>query len=287
MKKLNELMSLEGRVALITGGCGHLGQTFAATFMELGADVVLLDIQKEESVVQSLRNEYSTKVISLSCDIEKEEDIQKSVANALETFNRLDIVVNNAAFVGTSDLEGWGTSFEKQSPETWRRALEVNLTAPFVLVKSCLEALRSSGNGSIINIGSTYGVVGAVMSLYEGTSMGSPAAYAASKGGLIQFTRWLATVLAPVIRVNSISPGGVWRNQPCPVTLWLPWSDEASSRLIALESRSNFLGWDFSGGQEAVTSCRVAAEVLKGESKSSLSAAAGHEPHPGVVAGYR
>ena len=76
MKKLNELMSLEGRVALITGGCGHLGQTFAATFMELGADVVLLDIQKEESVVESLCNEYSTKVISLSCDIEKEEDIQ-------------------------------------------------------------------------------------------------------------------------------------------------------------------------------------------------------------------
>lgn len=214
MKKLNELMSLEGRVALISGGCGHLGQTFAATFMELGADVVLLDIQKEESVVQSLRNEYSTKVICISCNMEQEEDIRKSVANALETFNRLDIVVNNAAFVGTSDLEGWGTSFEKQSPETWRRALEVNLTAPFVLVKSCLEALRSSGNGSIINIGSTYGVVGAVMSLYEGTSMGSPAAYAASKGGLIQFTRWLATVLAPVIRVNSISPGGVWRNQP-------------------------------------------------------------------------
>ena len=69
MKKLNELMSLEGRVALITGGCGHLGQTFAATFMELGADVVLLDIQKEESVVQSLRNEYSKKVICISCEM--------------------------------------------------------------------------------------------------------------------------------------------------------------------------------------------------------------------------
>ena len=113
-----------------------------------------------------------------------------------------------------SDLEGWVTSFEKQSPDTWRRALEVNLTAPFVLVQSCLDALRSSSHGSIINIGSTYGVGGAVMSLYEGTSMGNPAAYAASKGGLIQFTRWLSTVLAPQIRVNSISPGGIWREQP-------------------------------------------------------------------------
>ena len=66
MKKLNELMSLEGRVALVTGGCGHLGQTFAATFMELGADVVLLDIQKEEYVVESLRNEYSRKVVCIA-----------------------------------------------------------------------------------------------------------------------------------------------------------------------------------------------------------------------------
>jgi len=214
MKKLNELMSLEGRVALITGGCGHLGQTFAETLMELGANVVLLDMQENENVCESLREHYSSKVISMSCDLEKENDIQNSVANTLKIFNRLDIVVNNAAFLGTSDLEGWVTSFEKQTPETWRRALEVNLTAPFVLVQSCLDALAVSGRGSIINIGSTYGVGGPVMSLYEGTSMGMPAAYAASKGGLIQFTRWLSTVLAPGIRVNSISPGGIWRDQP-------------------------------------------------------------------------
>jgi NAD(P)-dependent dehydrogenase (short-subunit alcohol dehydrogenase family) len=214
MKKLNELMSLEGRVALITGGCGHLGQTFAETLMELGANVVLLDVQENETVCESLREHYSSKVISMSCDLEKENEIKNSVADALKIFNRLDIVVNNAAFVGTSDLEGWATSFEKQTPDTWRRALEVNLTAPFVLVKSCLDALAVSGRGSIINIGSTYGVGGPVMSLYEGTSMGMPAAYAASKGGLIQFTRWLSTVLAPGIRVNSISPGGIWRDQP-------------------------------------------------------------------------
>jgi NAD(P)-dependent dehydrogenase (short-subunit alcohol dehydrogenase family) len=214
MKKLNELMSLEGRVALITGGCGQLGQTFAETLMELGANVVLLDVQENETVCESLREHYSSKVISMSCDLEKENEIKNIVADTLKTFNRLDIVVNNAAFVGTSDLEGWVTSFEKQTPETWRRVLEVNLTAPFVLVQSCLDALRASGRGSIINIGSTYGVGGAVMSLYEGTSMGSPAAYAASKGGLIQFTRWLSTVLAPGIRVNSISPGGIWRDQP-------------------------------------------------------------------------
>ena len=68
-------------------------------------------------------------------------------------------------------------------------------------------------NGSIINVASIYGVLGPNYSLYEGTDMGNPAAYAVSKGGLIQLTRWLSTTLAPDIRVNTISPGGVFRNQ--------------------------------------------------------------------------
>ena len=74
--------------------------------------------------------------------------------------------------------------------------------------------LREHGKGTIVNIGSIYGVAGPDLRLYEGTKMGNPAAYAASKGGLIQLTRWLSTVLAPDIRVNCISPGGVFRNQP-------------------------------------------------------------------------
>ena len=77
-----------------------------------------------------------------------------------------------------------------------------------------MPALRASGHGSIIHISSLYGVVGPDMRLYEDTAMGNPAAYGASKGGLIQLNRWLSTVLAPEIRVNAISPGGLWRGQP-------------------------------------------------------------------------
>ena len=66
----------------------------------------------------------------------------------------------------------------------------------------------------MINISSIYGLVGPDMRLYEGTAMGNPAAYGASKGGLLQLTRWLATTMAPTVRVNSITPGGLWRNQP-------------------------------------------------------------------------
>jgi NAD(P)-dependent dehydrogenase (short-subunit alcohol dehydrogenase family) len=135
-------------------------------------------------------------------------------AHVSDKFGRADILVNNAGFVGDSKLSGWVAPFEEQRIDTWRRAVEVNLTAPFHLSQVLAPMLKASGKGSIINVGSIYGVVGPDLRLYEDTPMGNPAAYAASKGGLIQTTRWLSAVLAPDIRVNSISPGGVARNQP-------------------------------------------------------------------------
>jgi NAD(P)-dependent dehydrogenase (short-subunit alcohol dehydrogenase family) len=124
------------------------------------------------------------------------------------------VLINNAAFTGTAGLEGWVVPFEEQSVSTWRRALEVNLTAAFDLVKGLAPILARSEGGSVINIASIYGAYGPDHRLYADTPMGNPAAYAASKGGLIQLTRWLATTLAPRVRVNSISPGGIRRGQP-------------------------------------------------------------------------
>src|SRR5262249_36596755 len=74
--------------------------------------------------------------------------------------------------------------------------------------------LAGSGHGAVINVASIYGIVGPNLALYTATDLGNPAAYAASKGGLLQLTRWLATVLAPRVRVNAISLGGVRRAQP-------------------------------------------------------------------------
>ena len=79
-------------------------------------------------------------------------------------------------------MTGWATSFEQQTIETWRRAIEVNLTAPFHLVQLLASHLKASGKGSVINIASIYGLLGPDWSIYEGTGMGNPAAYAASKG---------------------------------------------------------------------------------------------------------
>jgi NAD(P)-dependent dehydrogenase (short-subunit alcohol dehydrogenase family) len=209
-------MSLKGRVAVITGGAGHIGSAMAEALAELGAKIVILDISLESClpVCERISREYAIETLPLAVNLAQEKHIRMVPDEVTNKFGRLDILVNCAAFVGTSKLQGWITPFEEQSTDTWKQALDVNLTAPFILTQACTSALRNSGNGSVINVASTYGLVGPDMRLYNGTDMGNPAAYAVSKGGLLQLTRWLATVLAPDIRVNAISPGGIWRNQP-------------------------------------------------------------------------
>ncbi len=216
MKPLSQIMDLHGRTALVTGASGHIGRTIAQTLAELGSDLVLVDMPgtQLESLPALLSSFPDISVEVLACDLELGEERERLVQSFKGRYEALDILVNNAAFVGTSGLQGWATPFLEQTVDTWRRAMEVNLTTVFDLCKSLTPDLMRGQGASIINITSIYGELGPDWRLYEGTSMGNPAAYSASKGGLIQLTRWLATTLAPSIRVNAISPGGVVRNQP-------------------------------------------------------------------------
>ncbi len=216
MRTLSQLANLEGRVALITGGAGHLGSTMADALAELGCSVCLLDRNREalEAAQTQLQARWQSPVATLEIDLESETERAAVAGWVKDRFGRADILVNNAGFVGDSKLQGWVVPFEEQAISTWRRAVEVNLTAAFHLSQVLTPLLRASGHGSIVNVGSIYGVAGPDMRLYEGTAMGNPAAYAASKGGLLQSTKWLAAVLGPDVRVNAISPGGIARNQP-------------------------------------------------------------------------
>ena len=210
------LQDLEGRCILITGAAGGLGRVMADTLAELGASLILVDRPECDMEVlgKDLRTRWGVNVLSMSCDLESEASRVELIQRVLQGGQGLNCLINNAAFVGSSDLTGYVVPFEEQTMETWRRALEVNLTAAFHLCQGLAPLLRSTPGGNIINIASIYGHYGPDWSLYEGTSMGNPAAYGASKGGLIQLTRWLATTLAPDVRVNGISPGGIYRNQP-------------------------------------------------------------------------
>lgn len=207
---------MTGCYSVITGGTGNLGSVIAETFAELGSHIIVVD-QKSSNFAElesKLLNTWSAKSTFIECDLEKEDARDAALLQIKSKFDKIHCLVNNAAFCGSSQLDGWNSPFEKQSLVTWRRATEVNLTAPFHFARGLFPELKSSGSGNIINIASIYGELGPDWSLYNGTKLGNPAAYNASKGGLLQLTRWLATTLAPDVRVNAISPGGILRSQP-------------------------------------------------------------------------
>lgn len=209
-------MNLKGRRALITGATGGLGRVMADTLAELGADLILVDRPGADfqSLAQSVAPKWGVVIQHFHCDLEQQGQRTELIGRLKNSGQSLNILINNAAFVGTSELQGWGVPFAEQTVDTWRRAFEVNLTAAFDLCQGLAPLLTVAEGASIINVASIYGEFGPVWSLYEGTRMSNPAAYSASKGGLLQLSRWLATTLAPQVRVNAISPGGVYRNQP-------------------------------------------------------------------------
>jgi NAD(P)-dependent dehydrogenase (short-subunit alcohol dehydrogenase family) len=215
MKTIAQLSDLSGKVALITGGAGHIGRAVAGGLAELGCKLCLLDTAHSDVVAVSreMESRWKTEIVPLQVDLE-DETSRASVRPFVEGhFGRLDVLINNAAFYSVEKLEGWVAPFEEQSLTVMRRCIEVNLIAGFHLAQALSSLMRKHG-GSIINVSSIYGVLGPDMSLYGGTEMGNPAAYGMSKGGLVQMTRWMATMLAPQIRANCISLGGVFRNQP-------------------------------------------------------------------------
>lgn len=188
----------------------------AQTLSELGADIVIVDLDpaacNELSATLPASSEVPT--LTLPGDIADVEFWKEAPSLIDDAVGRLDIVIHCAAFVGTTHMEGWAVPFAEQTTDAWKVAMDVNLSSFFTMVRELQPLLEVSGRGSVVSVSSIYGMVGPDMRLYEGLDMANPAAYAASKGGLIQLGRYLATVLAPRIRVNTVSPGGLRRNQP-------------------------------------------------------------------------
>ena len=140
-------------------------------------------------------------------------DALADAVSTIEALGACDVLVHNAAFTGTSGVPGYAVPFEQQTDEAFELATRLNLAVPFSLTRRLTPLLRANGRGSVINVSSIYGLVGPKLQLYKGTEMGNPAAYAATKGGLAQLTRYLSTVLAPDVRVNAFAPGGIERGQ--------------------------------------------------------------------------
>lgn len=216
MGRFQEFSDLTGRQALITGASGGLGKVFADTLAELGANLILTDRSPSglQALSHDLHSNWGVRVDYFPCDLEIPQERTDFITTIRKSTQSLNVLVNTAALVGDSNIEGWTEIFEMQSIHTWRRALEVNLISIFDLCQGLLPLLKYSKGSSIVNIGSIYATYAPDWKLYANTHLGNPAAYGASKAGLVYLTKWLATTLAPDIRVNSISPGGIFRDQP-------------------------------------------------------------------------
>ena len=132
---LKKLMSLKGRQALVTGATGHLGQVISETLAELGANLFLTDLSEKrlKKLQLKIMRKYKVRCKTVTCDLEAENDRWQVLEEVKSHRHGLNILVNNAAFVGDFRANGWAVSLEKQSIKTWRRAMEVNLTAAFQL----------------------------------------------------------------------------------------------------------------------------------------------------------
>lgn len=201
------------RIAAITGGAGHIGRAIAHKLAGRGVTIAVLDksVQSGEALAAELQAQHGEGHRFIEADLMQPESFATIQSRIAEAFGRLDYLVNNAAFY--DDTPGWGVPFAQEGYDAWLKVMRVNLLAPFFLVQGLHPLLEKSDDASVVNIGSMYNVVGPDHGLYEGTQMSNPAAYSASKGGLLSTTRWLATVLAPRVRVNMVSPGGIGRGQ--------------------------------------------------------------------------
>jgi len=204
MRVLNSF-SLKGKVALLTGGAGQYGRQIEEALYEAGAELYLAsrNLAALEEVAESLRHDGGN-VSALQLDLSSEASMDEVVAKIVARSGRLDILVNNA--VTRSATNGWNQPLAK-----FDESLHVNASAMFYLTRLAAEEMKKQQSGSIINIGSYMGLLGPNPTNYGGTDMmtnPSPI-YFFEKGGMVNFTRWAASILGEYqIRVNCINPGG-------------------------------------------------------------------------------
>lgn len=200
-----QTFSLAGKTAVVTGATGLYGRPFAEALCQAGATVVVTS--RSVRVAEATARELavgSGSALGLGLDQGNEESIARFGAELLERCGRIDVLVNNA-------VHRQGGGIDDTSAADWDATTAVNSRGLFLLTQLITTAMRhQGGGGSVINIGSIYGIVGPDFPIYDGTTMTSPAFYSYDKAGMIGFTRYLASALGPDgIRVNCLCPGGL------------------------------------------------------------------------------
>jgi NAD(P)-dependent dehydrogenase (short-subunit alcohol dehydrogenase family) len=191
--------SLLDKIIIVTGGSGLLGREIIKNLESKGAIAINADIN-----VFTDFEKHTTNV-----DITSEESISNAIKWVVDSYGKIDGLVNNA-YPRTKD---WGTKFEDITYESWQKNVDIQMNSTFLFIQKIMPELLKT-KGSIVNMTSIYGVVGNDLTIYENTSINTAAPYSAIKGGVINFTRYLASYYGRQgVRVNCVSPGGIFDNQ--------------------------------------------------------------------------
>jgi len=216
--KVIKKFDLTGKIAIITGASGLLGKQFVNTLLDANASVVAVDLDRSNEIDKLVNKDN---FLFFKTDITKDNQVSKLVKNVLKRFSGIDILINSAAIDPKFDNDNFSenNSFENFSMEYWKKSIDVNLTGAFLCSQYVGREMVKEKKGNIINIASTYGMVGPNQSIYKKKnetyqSSFKPVSYSVTKGGIIQLTRYLAAYWGNQnIRVNSLSPGGVQNEQ--------------------------------------------------------------------------
>lgn len=200
------MFELDGRVAIVTGGAGLIGEAVVSALVERGATVVIAD--RPGSGAGDLAAELGSEAEAVETDVTDEESVAALVEVATDAHGRIDTLVNCAY----PRNENYGRSYEDVEYDDWRENVLSHLGGYYLAARAVTPIMRAQADGgSIVNLGSIYGVAAPDFSLYEGLEMTSPVEYAFIKGGIVNFTRYLASYLGPDgVRANVVSPGGVF-----------------------------------------------------------------------------
>ncbi|MBI1888699.1 MAG: SDR family oxidoreductase [Candidatus Spechtbacteria bacterium] len=208
--RASNLFSLQGRIALITGGAGLLGREYAKVFLDAGATVILFDIVESPKFKQKETLRY------FKVDIVNKKLVFDAVRKISKKYGEIDVLVNNAALnpvPGSEVSKGQFAPYEDYPQELWENELSVNLSGALFVTQAVVPFMKKQKSGSIINISSIYGNAGPDNRLYENGKYKS-IGYATTKGAVLNFTRAWATYLRGTnIRVNTLTLGGVFANQ--------------------------------------------------------------------------
>ena len=201
--KYQKIFSLENKVTVITGGAGHLGSSMSKALASFGANVVLIgrNEQKLRDFVNQNQTPGNNRFEYFVCDVTREEDFQEVVRKVVSNHGTIDVFINTAH-------SGKREKFEDLTKSAWYNGLEHTLTHYFTCIKAVSPIMLKAGKGSIINIASLWSYLAPDQRMYLDLNNNPPIHYAVSKGGVLQMTRYLATLWADKgIRVNAISPG--------------------------------------------------------------------------------